>query len=301
MHTESKIVEIFCLVDDFYKNYESAIKGHLLQVRKGQRNKPSRMSASEVMTIMICFHLGGYRCFKHYYLNYIQKHMQKEFPVTVSYNRFVELMHQHTMPLAMFVKMSCMGDCSGISFIDSTAIRVCHNRRIRSNKVFKGKATTGKTSTGWFHGFKLHLVINDKGDLLNFVITQANVDDRNPGIVGTMCKKVFGKLFGDKGYLSKSLFEFLFNDGIQLFTKIRNNMKNQLMTMKDKILLRKRAVIESVNDELKNLCQVEHSRHRSFKNFFTNLLAGLAAYSFFDKKPSLHFQTVQSNQLAIFI
>lgn len=301
MHTESKLVEIYFAIDNFYKNYQSAVQGHQLPLKKGHRNKPNSMAASEVMTIMICFHTGGFRCFKHYYKGYVQKHLQKEFPVTVSYNRFVELMQQHSMPLAMFVKLSCMGVCSGISFIDSTSVRVCHNRRIKSNKVFKGKATTGKTSTGWFHGFKLHLVINDKGDLLNFVITQANVDDRNPGIVGKMCKTVFGKLFGDKGYLSKELFQFLFNDGIQLFTKIRSNMKNQLMKMEDKILLRKRAVIESVNDELKNLCQIEHSRHRSFTNFFTNLLSGLAAYSFFDKKPALQFETVSTNQLALFI
>lgn len=293
----SKITEIFCIVDEFCKEYEEVIEKHLL----GNKSKrPFTMSQSEIITIMIVFQLSGFRTFKHFYQFYVQKHMTNEFPKTVSYNRFTELMQQHIMPLTLFLKTCCLGKCTGISFIDSTPIRVCKNKRISRNKVFKGIATTGKSTMGWFHGFKLHIIINDQGEILNFTITQANVDDRQPLKNKRFIDKIFGKLFADKGYIGKDLAQLLFVDGIQLFTQIKNNMKNSLMSISDKILLRKRSVIETVNDELKNICQVEHSRHRSFTNFLTNLISGLIAYSFLPKKPSIKFQTVNSNQITLF-
>ncbi len=141
---------------------------------------------------------------------------------------------------------------------------------------------------GWFYGFKLHLIINDKGEILDFILTPGNVDDREPLKNMDLHKRIFGKLFGDKGYISKNLFEQLFVDGVHLITKLRKNMKNALLLLHDRIMLRKRALIESVNDELKNICQIEHTRHRSFDNFIINLLSALAAYSFFDKKPSIN-------------
>jgi len=140
---------------------------------------------------------------------------------------------------------------------------------------------------GWFYGFKLHIIVNDKGELLDFIITQANVDDRTPIKQDNFLKKIFESLYADKGYLSKELAALLFDQGLHLMTGIRNNMKNVLMTMRDKILLRKRSVIETINDQLKNICQAEHSRHRSFGNFITNLVASLIAYSFQDKKPAI--------------
>lgn len=166
--------------------------------------------------------------------------------------------------------------------------------------MFKGIAEVGKSTMGWFYGFKLHIVINDKGEVLNFAITQANVDDREPLKKEAFLKAVFGKLFADKGYISDKLTKILFVNDIHLITSIRNNMKNSLMTMNDKIMLRKRSVIETVNDELKNICQVEHSRHRSFVNFITNLVAGLIAYAFLPKKPAISYQTVFSNQSIAF-
>ena len=143
---------------------------------------------------------------------------------------------------------------------------------------------------GWFYGFKLHLIINDRGEILDFVLTPGNVDDREPLKCMDLHKRIFGKLFGDKGYIGKDLFEQLFVDGVHLITKLRKNMKNALMLLHDRIMLRKRALIETVNDELKNICQIEHTRHRSFDNFIINLLSALAAYSFFDKKPSINLK-----------
>jgi len=284
-------------VDEFCTEFEIFTQPFLLG--NPPKKKP-KMTNSEVITIMILFQLSGFRTFKHFYIYYVQKHMQNEFPKTVSYNRFVELMQSNLMSLTMFAKTCSLGSCTGISFVDSTPIKVCGNKRIKRNKVFKDLATTGKSTMGWFYGFKLHIIINDKGEILSFCVTQANVDDREPLKNENFLKQIFGKLFGDKGYISQKLQQLLFVDGIQLITSIRNNMKNSLMTMSDKILLRKRSVIETVNDELKNICQIEHSRHRSVANFMTNLVAGIVAYHFFPKKPSLKYETVKTNQLAMF-
>jgi hypothetical protein len=293
----SKITDIFCLVDEFCNEFDTTTQSFLL----GKPSKrPPIMSKSEVIVICLLFHLGGFRCFKHFYLFYVQRHMQGEFPRTVSYNRFVELSQSVLLPMSIFLKTCCLGKCTGISFVDSTPIRVCNNKRIKRNKVFKDIAQVGKSTMGWFYGFKLHIVISDKGEILNFAVTQANVDDREPLKNESFLRAVFGKLFADKGYISQRLTEILFTDGIHLITGIRNNMKNSLMSMADKIMLRKRSVIETVNDELKNICQLEHSRHRSFTNFISNLVAGLIAYAFLPKKPSIAYQTGNSNQLAIF-
>ena len=292
MLSSHKVTEIFFIIDEFDKNFEKIVSDHSLVQNTDlkQRNRKSTLSDSEVMTILILFHSGHYRDLKHYYINYVKKHMKSEFPQTVSYNRFVELQKKVVVKLAILLKMFCLGKCTGISYIDSTPIRVCHIKREKQHKVFKGFAQKGQCSLGWFYGFKLHLIINDKGEILDFIITPGNIDDCKPLFDINLHKRIFGKLFGDKGYISKDLFEQLFIDGVHLITKIKKNMKNSLMLLQDKIALRKRALIETVNDELKNICQVEHTRHRSFDNFVTNLLSGLIAYSFFDKKPSINLQ-----------
>lgn len=175
-------------------------------------------------------------------------------------------------------------------WMDSTKLCVCHNKRIANHKVFAGIAQRGKSSMGWFYGFKLHLVCNDKGELLNFVITPGTVDDREPLTSGNLLKEVMGKLFADKGYISESLFNKLFFDGKHLITTVRKNMKERYMMQNDRIILRKRAIIETVNDELKNIYQIEHTRHRSFANFISNLIGGLTAYTFLPKKPSINIE-----------
>lgn len=193
-----------------------------------------------------------------------------------------------------------MGTCTGIAYFDSTPLRVCKHQCILIHKTFKDIAERGKCYMGWFFGFKLNLIINDKGEILNFMFTPGNVDDRQPLYSESFIGNVKGKLCGDKGYLGKQLFEFLFMNGIQLVTKVKNNMRNSLMSVSDKIMLRKRALIESVNDELKNIGQIEHSRHRSFANFIANALSAIAAYCFFPKKPSISLELVHDNQLTLF-
>lgn len=161
--------------------------------------------------------------------------------------------------MTIFIKRVLLGTCTGISFVDSTPLCVCRNQRILIHKTFEGLAERGRCSMGWFFGFKLHLIINDKGEILNFMFTPGNVDDREPLKQGRFLENIKGKLCADKGYIGQALFENLFLNGIQLVTKVKNNMRNSLMSIADKILLRKRALIETVNDELKNIEQREKS------------------------------------------
>ena len=171
----------------------------------------------------------------------------------------MELEKEVLLPMTIFIKKVLLRTSTGISFVDSTPLRVCRNQRILIHKTFEGLAERGKYSMGWSFGFKLHLIINDKGEILNFMFTPGNVDDREPLKQGKFLENIKGKLCADKGYIGQALFENPFLNGIQLVTKVKNNMKNSLMSIADKILLRKRALIETVNDELKNIEQREKS------------------------------------------
>ena len=308
MITEDEITKIFCMADDFCKIYDKFIKVNGLGPRRDRRkrnyHRAPKLSDSEVITIMILFHFSGYKCLKHFYTGYVLQHMRHMFPNPVSYNnRFTELEKKVVVPLILFLKKCLMGGCTGISFVDSTALRVCRNQRIHLHRVFRELAQSGSARWGGSTASS-STWCNEKGELLSFMLTPGNVDDRESLKNTAFLENISGKLVGDKGYISKGLFEKLFIDGIQLLTKLRSNMKGALMTVADKILVRKRAIIESVNDELKNMAQIEHSRHRSDVNFIVNLIAGLSAYCFFPKKPMIALDrcnTVDTyNQLSLF-
>ena len=286
---KDKVIEFFVELDDFQLEFNEHIKqSRIEQGYTKTRKRATILSESEMMSILLLFHFGHFTNFKHFYTQYVQLHLTDCFPQTLSYSRFIQLQPRVMIPLMLFLKHRCMGKSRGINFIDSTILRVCHIKREKQHKVFKGIAKKSSSTMGWFFGFKLHLIINDRGEILSFYLTKGNVDDRNIDVLTQMTKGVFGKLFGDKGYISKALSELLFEDGIQLITKVKKNMKKQNLSSEDQILLRKRALIESVNDELKNICKIEHSRHRSVHGFIINISSALAAYHFFPKKPSLN-------------
>ena len=301
MATEDKVIELFFIADEFCKFFDWMMARYTLK-NAGKRpyHRETTLSKAEIMLIIILFHDSGYRCFKHFYLDYVCKHLRHLFPKVVSYNRFVELEREVAIPLALFIKRVLLGKCTGISFIDSTPIRVCRNQRIHIHRTFKGIAQRGKCSMGWFFGFKLHLICNEKGELLNFMITPDDIDDREPLKYNAFVEFLYGKLVGDKGYIGKELFQRLFVNGIQLITKLKSNMKGALMSVSDKLLLRKRAIIETVNDELKNIAQIEHSRHRCFDNFIVNILGAIAAYCMFPKKTCINVQRTMDTQLTLF-
>ncbi|NDC83545.1 IS982 family transposase [bacterium] len=286
------VEELFCKADDFYRAFEPKMRARLIGTdRRGDRCPG--LSSSEMITILILFHQSHYRHFKGFYLGQVCRNMRSGFPELVSYSRFIQLLGRILVPVEAFLN-AIKGEVSGISFVDSTALTVCHNKRINRHKVFDGLATRGKTTTGWFFGFKLHLIVNECGDILSWSVTQGQVDDRRP--VPHLARHVKGKLFGDKGYISQPLFNALFEQGTQLITSVRSNMKAKFMPIMDRILVRKRFIIETIMDQLKNISQIEHSRHQSPVNFLINLVAALSPYQLKPKKPSLD---IHPNQLAL--
>ena len=284
--------ELFCSVDDFCQRFEPQWERQLLGNGLQRCKRERSLTLSETMTILIAFHQSCYRNFKAYYQEKVQEQWSAEFPKLVSYHRLVEWIPSTLIPLCAYLR-SCFGTCSGISFMDSTSLKVCHNRRIKQHKVFKDLAARGKTSVDWFFGFKLHLVVNDRGELLNVILTPGNTDDRTP--VLKLLQQLFGKVFADKGYVSQKLAnQLLETAGIRLITKLKRNMKQRLMPLSDRLMLRKRSVIETIIDQLKNISQIEHSRHRSPVNCFVNIICGLIAYCHQPKKPAI---TIDHNLL----
>lgn len=281
------LTTIFCTIDDFCQTLEIHSSLPALEGRQKHRHRNGTLSLSEVMTILVWFHRSeGYRHFKGYYQQCICKTHQSEFPNLVSYQRFIELNPRSLYHLGAFLKTR-QGEQTGIYFVDSTPIKVCHNLRIRSHQVFQTVAGRGKSSMGWFYGLKLHLVINEQGEFLAGQLTSGNTDDRKP--IPQMVQDLQGKLFGDKGYISKKLTQLLKKQGLEFITKIRKNMKKQQLALLDNILLRKRALVETVNDQLKNISQIEHSRHRSVIKALAHITAGVIAYTFQEKKPKIQW------------
>ena len=295
------LTKIFCEIDDFMQEFEERYKRRLLESQEVKVKYGSRLSMSEVMTIVVYYHNYGNRTFKDFYLKSVSKHLKSYFPNLVSYNRFVELIPMVLIPLIGFLKLKRLVISNEITFIDSTKIAICNNKRIKRNRVFEGIAERGKSTMGWFYGFKLHIAINEKGELCGVNMSKGNVDDREEEVLDEVLKNVSGKLFADKGYISKKLFKHLFEQGTTLITNVRKNMKNRLIPLVDKLLLRKRSVIETVNDQLKNMCDIEHSRSRNPINFMVNMVAGLIRYSYFEKKPSINFAQNERDLLLLAI
>ena len=279
-----KLVETYCDVDDFCELFIEQWQCTLLENGELKRRRDCKLSPAEVMTIIIHFHQSHYRDFKNYYLLYVSRELKAYFPELLSYTRFLGISSSVVVPLCCYLT-SKLGKPTGIQFVDSTKIEVCHIMRAKRNQVFADVATHGKGTMGWSFGFKLHLIINHLGEIVSLKLTKGNVDDRQP--VPEMADSLFGKLYGDKGYISKALSGELLDKGVELITTIRKNMKKKFISLWDRAILKKRFIIETVNDQLKNISYIEHSRHRSIHGFILNLLGGLIAYCLKNDKPSL--------------
>ncbi len=272
---------IYCFVDDFIKNYDQ--NSLAINSSKTKTGPKVSLSLSEVATILIGFHQSSTDCFKNYYLKIISSYHRDDFHL-VSYEHFTKLIGS-SLPLLTLLFNSLFEKCDGISFVDSTSIAVCKNYRIYSHKVFKGFAARSKTTKGWFYGLKLHLVINYEGSIVKASFSSGNKDDRKHFC--SMTKGIFGKVFGDRGYISKKVFNDLWDENIQLITGIKRGMKNILLSMTDKLLLLKRMLIETVIGRIKLLDKFEHSRHRSPINALSHMVASLINYQLLPNKPSV--------------
>ena len=292
----NKLVDIFCSVDDFCTVFIPQWEKQQIADGARKRKRSSRMSMSEIITIIITFHTSHHRDFKNFYTGYVARFLTNEFPTLLSYTRFLELMPSAVVPLCSYFA-TIKGKPTGLEFVDSTCVKVCYNLRIPRHKTMAGIAQRGKGTMGWFYGFKLHLIVNYKGDIVAAKITPANVHDTKP--VAEMTVPSMDKLYGDKGYISKSLTSELFDKGITLITNVRKNMKKKALSLWDRAMLSKRFIIETNNDQLKNISQIEHSRHRSINGFMLNMLGGLVAYQLKENKPKLNITDVEYNAITV--
>lgn len=281
------LTKIFCEVYDFLKTADFKSRILACEERKNLGRK-QKMTKVDVITILIFYNFSKRTTFKDFYELDVLGLLKSAFDYVVSYNRFLELIGKMLQEILGFLCSKCLGRPTPVNFIDSTSYEVCNIYRASSHKVFNGFAQKGKTSTGWFFGMKLHLIINMYGEIVSFYLTSGNIHDANEKIIDKLTEGLTDKLVGDRGYLSTKIFNNLWSKGIKLITKIRKNMKNKLMDFEEKMLLRKRAVIESVFSKLKESYHLEHARHRSKDNFLGHLLAALCAYKFDPKKPSIY-------------
>jgi Transposase DDE domain len=283
------ITALYCCLDDFCKVFADW-EAHQLIPSPTSRQRCGKLSRSEMLFIMVLFHLSPYKNFKTFYLYGIGVQHRGCFRDLPHYDRFVSLMPRLFAPL-MVLLHSLSGEETGVYFADSSKLAVCHNRRIHSHQVFDGLAGRGKTSMGWFFGLKLHFVINHKGQIMALKITPGTTADST--VLDEITRHLTGKLYADKGYISSEMFHTLWQRGLHLITGIRRNMRNHLMLLGDKILLRKRFVIETVFDILKCDMGLEHSRHRSPVNAMVHVLSCLVAYAYRPGKPSISLKAKQ--------
>ena len=278
MIQERQLVSIFCEIDDFCKDLDKNMSQlQLTGPSKGRRGPACCLSISEIMTVQILFQMVGYRNFKTFYTSFLQIYWKQYFPRLPSYQRFVELTHRALYPLTLFAQLKS-GKKTGIYYIDGSCLPVCHLKRSKRNKVFREIAQYGRTSVGWFFGLKIHLVINNLGEMIAFKITRGNVHDG--AAAKSLLLSLEGLAFGDKGYIGKKLFDELLKNGLKLITRKRKNMKEKLLVNDyEKQLLNQRNLIETVFDCLKHKYHVWHTRHRSIINAMTNLIAALAAFA----------------------
>ncbi len=290
--TEKKLISLFVEIDDLLLSFYSYQQKHNLLSSK----KPTRvpvLSCSEICTIIVSYHLSGYKCFEYYYKEMVLKALTSYFPKAPSYECFLSYIPRCIDVLYLWLLYSCSkSQETGLYFVDSKKIQVCHLRREKSNKIFKEYARKGKSSTGWLYGLKLHLIINNLGEIMSFDLTSGNIADNNHNLLQKLLGQLKGICVGDKGYFS-TLFAFFYENGLHLLTKAKKNMKNKVSTSKHQKLINKRGIIESTFDILTSICDIEHSRHRNPISAFTNVFAGLIAYQSLESKPTVFFPSIQ--------
>lgn len=272
---ERDITLLYYCIDEFCKIYKEWEKNKLIDSGRC-RQREGKLSLSEMLTIVIYYHMSNYKNFKSYYLIEIRNRQKDQFKDIPCYKRFIQIMPKLIVPLSILIHY-LKGEETGEYIIDSTKLSVCHNRRIMRHKTFKDIAERGKTTMGWFYGFKLHMVINNKGQVMAVKITRGNIDDRK--FVPELTKNLKGVLLADKGYISQKLFNKLYSQGLKIICGVKQSMKNYLLSLNEKIAHRKRFLIETIFGRLKFQANLEHSRHRSFNNFIVNTLAAVASYS----------------------
>ena len=280
-----KYTTIFTIVDDFCKTYEDWVSHKLLTSGK-QRDRKGKLALSEAISVMIFYHFSQFKHFKIFYHYFVMD--GKLFKNPPCYERFIAIIPSLFLPLVIMMHY-LSGRKTGIYYVDSTHFAVCKNIRILSNKTFAGLAQRGHSSIDWFYGFKLHMIINDQSEIIAIKITKGNRDDRKAFEEMVVKGDLKGKCYADKGYISKDLFVRLYKKGLILITGIKNNMKNYLIPILDKLFHKKRFIIETIFGYIKEHFNVRPNKHRSPTNFFASLFAALIAYQIKPSKPRISY------------
>lgn len=279
-------VELYVEIDDFSRKIYSELNQRGIGNGKRFEIYTPGLNLAEILTILILYHFSNHKCFKHYYLAKVYHNYKKYFPLLPSYNRFVERISEVSFLTALFLQYR-LNKFPGNGFIDSTPLAVCTNKRTNSHQVFKCIASIGKSSKGWYYGLKLHVICDFYGNIVKCLVTTASEHDLK--IAKELLDGMNGKIFADKGYIGKKEFIELLEQGLILVTSVRKNMKNRLLTLWDRILLKKRSLIESIFNIMKNVFEIEHSRHRSINNASVHILTVLVAYCLKPNKPQVRF------------
>lgn len=299
--TDDKLVEIFCNVDDFMKEFHAK---YPKQALGGYSQPKSALSAAEIMTLTIAYHHSRMDCFKSYYKLLVERYLRSYFPDIPSYERFVVLKNAYLLELfAFFWTQRAKSITEEANYIDSKKLESCHIKREKSHRTMKDIASKGKSSTGWFYGMKIHLIINDNAELCKFMLTGGNVSDNDENVLKTLFKGLEGTVYGDKGYISK-FKKWFESQGLTLITKIRKNMKPLKLSHKQKHYLKRRSLSETVFGLLTFSCDIDHTRHRSPSGMVTNVISALIAYTYFDHLPQLRRfnpDQIEKHKIVLFI
>ena len=285
-----RLTEVFCEVDDFCKAFEAQWQTYLLGSEAPPHGPQAGLAVSEIITLLLVLHSSGCKYLKHFYHDFATPLLRQSFPGMPCYEQFVTVQKRAFVPL-MFFLLSCLGKQTGIYYIDSTALPVCDNHRIYRHKTFAGLAARGKTSMGWFFGFKLHLVFNNLNGIVACKLTPGQVHDTKP--VAQLTKHLLGKLFGDKGYIGKRPAQELLRRGLTLFTRVRKNMKSLPLSIADKLLLNARNMAETIIGRIKQFSSLNLPKHRLPLNAFLHLAAAITAYQINPIQPKFRFSSTR--------
>ena len=265
------LYHIFDQIDNLLKTMSASLKRKLLSDLRPKGGRPSGLSLQAILAFGIFRFATGVKDVKHYHRKLLSSY-SKELGRIPNYGNFNALMNQATPYVIFLLQWICYCHQSaggGLYFMDSTPMKVCENKRIFDHKVCEDMAQRGKSSMGWFFGFKLHVVCDSLGRLVSLLITPGNTDDRKFAL--KLLKGLRGLCVADAGYVSKKLMQELYQQGLLLLTDVRNSMK-RLMSETQHGLLKLRQRIEGVFSCLKHRLKAEASIARSPLGYLSRCL-----------------------------
>jgi hypothetical protein len=277
---ETMLITLYCIIDDFINTLVKTDDGHkMLSEWKAKRGPQRRLSLSEVLTLNILrfsFHVNDLKAF----VRLSNSAYKSYFPQLTNYENFLKATNRSfpffVLLLKYLLELNRLVSKDGVYFFDSTALSVCYNWNIATHKVTKDFAARGKTSKGWFFGFKLHGACDSKGNLVSLRFSPGNEHDSRHAEYLT--EGLGGLFVGDAGYLLKQeVFQRLFEKHKRILAASRKNMK-RLMTQEQGIMLSKRSAIETVWGVLQERYGLVYHLARNMTGLFRHYCCSLVSF-----------------------